>query len=191
MEDDATRISSAITALEQRLKTERTAEDDVEMESMKTLLDDVTIMLDLYRMDHVSDTARKQSSTFARRLRKCRSDWEYLTAIPTNLATPSEKEQVIALGRQLQTESISSLQRCISTVHETTAVANMVSDRLQAQHEQIDRMHGGVQAIDNHNRRALQTLRRLSRRVAQSKIVQCLSGVVAVGVATIVGLKVS
>lgn len=115
-------------------------------------------------------------------------------------ATPARKENMenpdldnpdalMNHGRQLQDESIKSLQRTVGTVAATKEVAADTAVKVHAQTEQLQSLYDDLYEIDDLLDRSVAIVKRMARRVASQRVLWILTFLIVCGIIVIIVLR--
>lgn len=187
-------LNTALTELETYLKALEETKGAYDESIAKQKMQDVELYFELVRLD-MSDLPKEQRDErrdtlrrIARRVRECRSlmNWCSTTSQPNH---SSEFDEILQHGRNLQAESLASLQRMVSTVADTAVIGREVATKIAQQTEQVKAQAAALDELAEEQQRADRVVRRMVRRVANDRAVQVLTGAVAASAAVAVGLK--
>lgn len=96
---------------------------------------------------------------------------------------------MIAHGRNLQDDSIKSLQRTVGTVAATRELGAETAVKVHAQTEQMQSLYDDLYEIDDMLDRSVQIVKRMARRVASQRVLWILTFLIVCGIITIVVLR--
>jgi len=135
-------------------------------------------------------------------LKTLRSDLEWLKENNTRKELMGDRKEgmqdldmetsggMMTYGKELQKQSLESLQRTVGVVGDTQTVARETAVKIAQQTDQIKKMYDELYEIDDMLKRSRKIIARMLRKTASSKTVWILVFCVIVGIALIIYFKV-